>query len=253
MSSYDEYGRARGQGEVGRPGGGGTPPARPGYGQPWGYDEQPHEGDASDRRLPDGDQRPSAGREARAAARAERARAKAMRPWYAKKRWWIAGSVAALVVVAAVAGSGGDDGGPERDQAAGATDGGQDVYAVGRTAHTGDFDVTLHQVQDPYAPTNQFETPQPGQRFVAVEVEVRNTGDERLAMSTLLGAEVTDSQNRPWNVALAGTDLPHLDGEVGPGEARRGWIVFGVAQDATGLQLRLKGNLTATGSLFELG
>jgi hypothetical protein len=29
--------------------------------------------------------------------------------------------------------------------------------------------------------------------------------------------------------------------------------VFEVAQGATGLQLRIKGNLTATGSLFQLG
>jgi hypothetical protein len=53
--------------------------------------------------------------------------------------------------------------------------------------------------------------------------------------------------------ARSATDLSQLDGEVGPGEARRGGIVFEVTQDATGLRLRLKGNITATGSLFELG
>ena len=53
--------------------------------------------------------------------------------------------------------------------------------------------------------------------------------------------------------ARSATDLPQLDGEVGPGEARRGGIVFEVTPDATGLRLRLKGGVTATGSLFELG
>lgn len=34
---------------------------------------------------------------------------------------------------------------------------------------------------------------------------------------------------------------------------RRGWVVFEVGDDATGITLRLKGGLTATGSLFDLG
>jgi len=139
------------------------------------------------------------------------------------------------------------------DDAAQQSEGGQDVYTVGQTAHTGDFDVTLHQVTDPYSSSNPLERPQPNQRFVAVELEVANTGDAAQTLSTLLGTELTDSQNRPWDIALAGTDLPHLDGNVAPGEARRGWVVFDVAQDATGLRLRIKGNLTATGSLFQLG
>lgn len=228
------------------------PPPPPAPGQAWGG--PPAAGGCGDPGGGYGRGRPMDRREARAAVRAERARAKALRPWYAKKRWWLAGGLVVLIAVLAIAGSGGDDGDTAgEDPAAGATEGGQEVYAVGQTAHTGDFDVTVHQVQDPFTPTNQFESPRAGHRFVAVEVEVRNTGTERAPMSTLLGAEVTDSMNRPWNVALAGLDLPHLDGEVGPGEARRGWMVFEVAQDATGLRLRLKGNLTATGSLFALG
>jgi hypothetical protein len=52
-------------------------------------------------------------------------------------------------------------------------------------------------VQDPFTPNNQFEVPHPGQRFVAVEVEVHTTSDERVPMSTLLGAAIMESQNRP--------------------------------------------------------
>jgi hypothetical protein len=130
--------------------------------------------------------------------------------------------------------------------------GSQEVFAIGEKAHTGDFDVVVHQVTDPWTSTNQFDTPQAGNRFVAVEVEVTNTGAEVQTISSLLGAELTDSLNRPWDAALAGVGLPSLDGDVQPGQARRGWMVFDVATDATGLTLRLKGNLTATGSLFKL-
>jgi hypothetical protein len=140
------------------------------------------------------------------------------------------------------------------DHAAGdKADGGQEVYTVGQTAHTGDFNIVLHTVTDPWVSTNEFDTPQPGNRFVAVEVEVKNTDDEMDIVSTLLDAEVTDSMNRPWDIALAGFELPQVDGEVQPGEARRGWMVFEVPADATDLQLRIKGELTSTGSLFDLG
>jgi hypothetical protein len=48
-------------------------------------------------------------------------------------------------------------------------------------------------------------------------------------------------------------DLPLLDAAtVAPGEVRRGWTVFDVPPDATGFRVRCKGNLTATGSLFQL-
>jgi hypothetical protein len=126
------------------------------------------------------------------------------------------------------------------------------VFAVGDTAHTGDFDVTLHTVEDPFVPTNEFETPAAGQRLVAVEMTFANTSDENLPLSTLLGFEVKDSENRAWNITIAGTDLPQIDGDVPPGEARRGWAVFAVAEDATDLKLRVKGNVTATGSVFQL-
>ena len=130
----------------------------------------------------------------------------------------------------------------------------QDVYAVGETAHTGVFDVTVHTVASPWESGNQFEVPQPGHHFVAVEASLVNVdGSELETWSSVLGAEITDSLGRPWDIAFAGYELPMLDGDVGLGMTRRGWIVFEVADDAAGLLLRLSGNLTATGSLFDLG
>lgn len=130
----------------------------------------------------------------------------------------------------------------------------QDVYAVGETAHTGVFDVTVHTVVSPWESGNQFEVPQPGHHFVAVEASLVNVdGSELETWSSLLGAEITDSLGRPWDIAFAGYELPTLDGDVGLGMTRRGWVVFEVADDAAGLLLRLSGNLTATGSLFDLG
>jgi Domain of unknown function (DUF4352) len=155
--------------------------------------------------------------------------------------------VLVAIGIAIAIGGGDDDGDTETAQTT------EDVHAVGETAHTADLDVTVLQAQDPFQPANELEGPQAGNRFVAVEAEMTNATDELITWSSAVGAELTDSENRPYTVALAGTDLPQLDGDVPAGGARRGWIVFEVPQDATGLQLRIKGSPTATGSLFDLG
>lgn len=130
-----------------------------------------------------------------------------------------------------------------------------EVFALGQTAHTGDFDVTVHGVTDPFVPSNQFEPQAPeGLRYVAVELTMTNTSDQPLPLSTLLGAEMTDSAGRLGTYSIAGiSELPRLDSATtAPGEARRGWVVFEMPADATSLKLRVKGEITATGSLFQL-
>lgn len=154
--------------------------------------------------------------------------------------------VIGLSLVAAAVGSDKDDEPSPQTPAA------QETYRLGETARTGDFDVTLNEVRDPFQPTNEFEVPSENHRLVAVELTATNTGNDQQTLSTLLGAEVVDSLSRPWDIAIAGTDLPQLGGSVAPGESRRGWIVFEVASDATDLRLRIKGNLTAKGSVFLL-
>ena len=186
----------------------------------------------------------------------------------------LVGLIAVGGIIGAIAGGGDDDDDDTADRTeavAGATesngqpgdtsppattadsDDGPEVYAIGETAHTGEFDVTVHGKQDPYVSSNEFDTPPDGQRFVAVEATVTNTSDEPTGISTLVGTELLDQLDRPWSIALAGLDLPQLDAiTVAPGEARRGWVVFAVPPDATDLRIRIKGNLTANGSVFQL-
>lgn len=186
---------------------------------------------------------------AKAEAAAAKARSKAMRPWYKKKRFVLPLAIVAIAIIASVS-SGGSDKSSKGGSGGGAAT--EQTYTVGQTAQTSDFEVTLRAVEDPMNTGNEFDTPKAGNRFVGVEFEVKNVGSERQTLSTLLGAELIDSLNRPYDIALAGLDRPQLDGEVVPGQSRRGWITFEVPADATGLKVRLKGSLTAQGSLFVL-
>lgn len=180
------------------------------------------------------------------------------RPWYRKKRWW-ALAVAVVLVIAIAAGGGDDDDAPEtaattaNDGAASETTSAPtDRYAVGDTATTSDFEVTLHSVEDPFDPADGFSTPAEGHRYVAVELEVRNLADEQRTFSTLAYTEILDSTNRAWDVELTGTNRPTVEGDMPAGDARRGWVVFEVGDDAAELRLRVKGSITASGAIFVL-
>lgn len=137
---------------------------------------------------------------------------------------------------------------PEREQFEG-----QDVYVLGETATSGDFDITLNTVEDPFVPSNSFEMPEAGQRLVGVELTLVNNTDAAVPFSSLLAGQMIDDQGQARDPAFVGLDRPQLDGDIPPGATRRGWIVFSVGADAAGLKLRIKGNLTATGSVFAIG
>lgn len=182
-------------------------------------------------------------------------------PLPAKKRGPGCLTVSLAIIVGLVVGGlilaamGGNDDKDKDAKSSGGKAPSQEVFKVGDTAHTGDFDVTVHSVRDPYSPANEFDLkPAAGKRFVAVEMTMTNTSDKPLPLSTAIGVEVLDQADRLGTFSLAGaSELPRLDAPtVAPGEPRRGWYVAEVAQDATGLKLRVKGNVTATGSVFAL-
>ncbi len=126
------------------------------------------------------------------------------------------------------------------------------MFAVGQKAHAGDFDVTLKQVKNPYISSNQLVTAPTGQHFVAVEILASNTAEDQKALSGL-NVKIHDSQGRAGDIGVAGIELPQLDGILTKGEGRDGWVVFAVGNDATGLTLRVKGDITSTGAAFSLG
>ena len=126
----------------------------------------------------------------------------------------------------------------------------QRVYVVGDTAQTGVFDVTLHGVEDPWI--DEAYTPAEGRRLVAVEASLVNARGDELERWLSENAELTDGIGMPCDFTIVPTDRPQLTGDIGRGQTRRGWVVFDVGADATGLLFRLKGSSTARGSLFGL-
>lgn len=137
------------------------------------------------------------------------------------------------------------------DGAGAAAEGGAqpEVFAVGDVVQLGDWQVRVHGVTDPVQSTNPILTPAPGTRWVAVDVEVTNTGASPQTVSSLLCFEVADGQNRSYNLTLtADPGAASPDGEVAAGASRRGTLTYEVPADAAGLRLGFKCDLFSTGS-----
>lgn len=126
-------------------------------------------------------------------------------------------------------------------------------YALGDTAKTGDFEVTVYGFKDPQATSNQFDKPKAGNHFVSVDVQVANKGSKQQTFSSLAGLHLVDGANRQYDVSFSTLTPGPPDGEIPAGEAVRGFAVFDVPDGTTGLRLRVQGSFTAAGAFFSLG
>jgi hypothetical protein len=129
------------------------------------------------------------------------------------------------------------------------------VYNVGDTAKTGDFAVTVYGFKNPQPATNSIIQPDPGMHYVSVDVQLTNSDPKtQRAFSSMLGFHLVDAQNRQYDSDIFGAGLKPgaPDGMIAAGQSVRGLVAFEVPNGATGLKLRVQGNLTAAGALFNL-
>jgi hypothetical protein len=123
------------------------------------------------------------------------------------------------------------------------------TFAVGETARTADFDVTVYGVKDPQPP-GQFLRPSPGTHYVSVDVQVANRSATQQNFSSLLQIHLLDGSNRQFDPTFGEVAPPAPDGEVPPGQAIRGLALFEMPDGTTGLRVRVQGSLTAAGAYF---
>lgn len=138
-----------------------------------------------------------------------------------------------------------DDGNAATEQASVETS----VFAIGDRVALGDWELIVHSVTDPLDATDAIVAPDEGNRWVAVDVEVFYNGAEPQSVSSLLCFEIQDSENRTHDQSIfADGNFGTIDGEIAPGTARRGGIVYEVPDTATGFRLNFKCDLFSSGS-----
>jgi hypothetical protein len=157
-----------------------------------------------------------------------------------------------VALFAAVASTGENE--PERvdessESSAGSDSEEPEVFAVGDLVELGDWRVRVHGVTDPVQSNDQFLQPPAGQRWVAVDVEVTNAGDQAETMSSALCFQLVDDQNRTFNQTVTGASgAATPDGDVAAGGSLRGAVEYEVPADARGLRLNFSCDLLTPGT-----
>ena len=124
-------------------------------------------------------------------------------------------------------------------------------YAVGDIIEMGDLTMVVLGWSTP--PGDDFTQPEPGNRFIAVDLLFVNTGSAADSISSLLQMELKDADNRSYDIdvfapSAAGAGSP--EGEIAPGERIRGSVGFQAPTDAPGLQFVFDASVFGGGRIF---
>ncbi|MFE8011361.1 DUF4352 domain-containing protein [Streptomyces antibioticus] len=91
--------------------------------------------------------------------------------------------------------------------------------------------VTVVKVVDPAGAANEFSSPDPGTRFVAVQFRLKNTGTAVYSDSPSNGARLVDAQGQQFDASsdetTAGPDFPGSV-TIAPGDTGLGFVAFEV-------------------------
>lgn len=125
------------------------------------------------------------------------------------------------------------------------------TFAVGDQIRIGDLVLIVHQVT--YPPGDQFNKPEPGNKFVVIDLTLENKGSEDRHVSSLLQMYLKDEQGRKYELDLAATvasggSTP--DGEIAPGEKLRGQVGFQIPENAKNLVFVFDADVFDYGKVF---
>lgn len=114
-----------------------------------------------------------------------------------------------------------------------------EVFKVGDIVKLGDLEVVVRALRNPLPSQNQFIKPKPGNRFVGVDMEVKNPGATEETFSIIAGAEVQDAQNQTFSPAFTDHEPKAPDGAIPPGSSRRGLLVVEMPNASAGPGMKL--------------
>ncbi|WP_051945093.1 DUF4352 domain-containing protein [Streptacidiphilus rugosus] len=102
-------------------------------------------------------------------------------------------------------------------------------------------DVTVVRIVDNPAGADEFNTPEAGKRFFAVQFRIKATGSKAYSDSPSNGAKVVDSQGQAYEADIsdtkAGQSFP-ASVNIAPGGSGLGFIVFQVPSNAKITQIQ---------------
>jgi hypothetical protein len=112
------------------------------------------------------------------------------------------------------------------------------VHKIGEGVPVGDLLLTVNALR--YPTSTPFTEPDPGKKFLGVDVTIKNTGSKRAHVFSRDMLFLKDGKGQryiqdPTATSIAGTSPP--DGDPFPGQEIHGTAGYQVPEDATGFQL----------------
>ena len=127
---------------------------------------------------------------------------------------------------------------------------GSGTFGVGDFVKLGGYTVKVNKVANPYKGYDSYFAPDKGNKYVAVDVSVKNTTDEPQSVSSMLCFDLRDSRGQGYNLEFFADTPPPPDGEIGPGKFIKGTLAYEVPKKAKGLTLEFKCDLLSSGTAY---
>jgi hypothetical protein len=125
------------------------------------------------------------------------------------------------------------------------------TYKIGDVIQVGDLTLVVNGISFP-EPKEFFE-PEEGKKFVAVDVTFENKGDKSASLFAMMQMSLKDDAGRDYSQDMSAdisADSSAPNGEIVPGEKKRGLIGYQVPDDAKGFQFVFDASLFKTGKIF---
>lgn len=183
-----------------------------------------------------------------------------MKPWY--RSWPVVGFAVGMLMIVLACGGGaaaptlvatspaqGDQSAPTSQATAVADAAQPQVFNIGDVIGIDSLNLIVLGWQ--VVEGNSFAQPEPGQRFIAVEMVIVNQGDSPQSVSGLWQLSLKDAEFRKYTPDLSATVAiggRELGGVLVPVERLRGWTGFSVPEDARELTLTFDSNLFSSGT-----
>lgn len=126
----------------------------------------------------------------------------------------------------------------------------QPTAQIGETVKAGTLAITVNEVKD--LPASDFNKPDPGHKFLLVDVTLDNNDSAAARVSSYLQMSLKDATGQYHKldigaITAAGGKTP--DGELAPGEKLRGQVAFEIPESANGLVFVFDPDLASTGKV----
>lgn len=125
------------------------------------------------------------------------------------------------------------------------------TFEVGDIIEIGDLVLVVNSVTFPAG--DDFNQPDDGKKFVAVDLSITNNTDSAQAVSSMLQMNLKDATGQGYSIdltALVATGGTSPDGELAPGETIRGQVGYQVPVDVQGLVFVFDGDIFGSGKVF---